>query len=234
MQQLKSLYYQYRLAVGCSILLHLLVIMLLSTVRFGAASKKPTVTIVPITTFIYQPPLSPSLPDVKENSDSPAREAAATIQVIQPVEPVKAKPAAEATADTAVANILLPGTASTDVAVSAAKQPTASVDERVQQTLLRQQPDLAALSYQQFLQQQRQPNQQNSQLQRGISVNPAQQVQATLDDGRQILRSKDGCRLVDPAKDGFEGMMAIRSVPCGDEITTADLLEQALQKHRKR
>ncbi|WP_372626824.1 hypothetical protein [Arsukibacterium sp.] len=92
----------------------------------------------------------------------------------------------------------------------------------------------AAASYQQFLQRQ-QPRLTVEKQHWPVSENPAQQVLAQLDDGRQIVRIRKGvCVVGDPMLDGFEALMAAKRVPCGDEIKTSELLKQALDKHIKK
>lgn len=92
----------------------------------------------------------------------------------------------------------------------------------------------AQASYQQFLQSQQQPKATVHKRYQQLSRDPAGQVLAQLDDGKQLIRTKDGCRIADPAKDGFEGLMATRPVPCGDEVSRSALLQQALEKYSKR
>ncbi|HEY0921669.1 hypothetical protein [Rheinheimera pacifica] len=94
--------------------------------------------------------------------------------------------------------------------------------------------DAATASYQQFLQAQQQPKMTVERRHQELSADPAQQVVAQMNDGRQIIRTKDGCRIADPTKDGFDGLMALKTVPCGDEAKTSELLKQALEKHLKR
>lgn len=94
--------------------------------------------------------------------------------------------------------------------------------------------DAATASYQQFLQAQQQPKITVERRHQELSADPAQQVVAELGNGIQLIRIKGGCRIADPAKDGFEQLMAAKKVPCGDEAKTSDLLKQALEKHIKR
>lgn len=68
-----------------------------------------------------------------------------------------------------------------------------------------------------------------------IPRDPARQVIAQLNDGRQIIRTRDGCRMADPGKDGFEALMAARRVACGDEDTAdaGQQLQQILQRRSR-
>ena len=93
----------------------------------------------------------------------------------------------------------------------------------------------AAASYQQLLQAQQRPKITVEKHHQQLSSDPAGQVVAQLDDGRQLIRSKGGCRIADPSKDGFDALMAANAVvPCGDEESSSALLQQALEKHIKR
>lgn len=92
----------------------------------------------------------------------------------------------------------------------------------------------ATVSYQKHLRSQQQPKLTVAKQHQELSVDPAKQVVATLYDGRQMLRTKDGCRIGDPTKHDFDALMAATKVPCGAEVSTDDLLNQALQKHSKR
>ncbi|MCC5826766.1 hypothetical protein [Alkalimonas sp.] len=69
-----------------------------------------------------------------------------------------------------------------------------------------------------------------------IPRDPARQVVAQLDDGLQIIRTRDGCRLADPSKDGFAALMAARRVACGDEdaADAGQQLQQILQRRSRR
>lgn len=92
----------------------------------------------------------------------------------------------------------------------------------------------AAVGYQQFLQSQQQPKITVAKRYQALSSSPAHQVLAQLNDGRQLIRTKEGCRIADPSDDSFAALMAANTlVPCGDEISTRTLLQQALDKHIK-
>ncbi|MGI5310662.1 hypothetical protein [Rheinheimera sp. WS51] len=94
----------------------------------------------------------------------------------------------------------------------------------------------AAVGYQQYLQSQQQPKITVAKRYQALSANPGQQVIAQLNDGRQLIRTKEGCRIADPSKQGFDALMAANAVvPCGDEDdrSTSALLQQALEKHIK-
>uniref|UniRef100_UPI0040472B35 hypothetical protein n=1 Tax=Rheinheimera sp. TaxID=1869214 RepID=UPI0040472B35 len=94
----------------------------------------------------------------------------------------------------------------------------------------------ATANYQQLLQAQQQPKITVEKRHQTLSNEPAQQVVAQLGDGRQLIRTKGGCRVADPSKQGFDALMAARMVSCGDEAdrSTSALLQQALEKHIKR
>ena len=92
----------------------------------------------------------------------------------------------------------------------------------------------ATAGYQQFLQVQQQPKLTVEKRHQSLSQNPAHQVVAQLNDGKQLVRVKGGCRLADPTKQGFDALMAAKMVPCGDEDDSSALLKRALQKHSKR
>ncbi|WNO59733.1 hypothetical protein [Rheinheimera sp. MMS21-TC3] len=91
----------------------------------------------------------------------------------------------------------------------------------------------AAVGYQQYLQSQQQPKITVAKRYQALSANPGQQVIAQLNDGRQLIRTKEGCRIADPSKHDFAALMAAKTVPCGDEVSTSTQLKQALQKHIK-
>lgn len=93
----------------------------------------------------------------------------------------------------------------------------------------------AAASYQQLLQTQQQPKITVEKRYQQLTTDPAGQVFAQLNDGRQLIRVKGGCRMADPGKEGFDALMAANAVvPCGDEEDSSALLKQALEKHIKR
>lgn len=92
----------------------------------------------------------------------------------------------------------------------------------------------AAVGYQQYLQSQQQPKITVAKRYHALSVNPGQQVLAQLNDGRQLIRTKEGCRIADPSDDSFAALMAANTiVPCGDEVSTSTQLKQALERHIK-
>lgn len=66
-----------------------------------------------------------------------------------------------------------------------------------------------------------------------LPSDPAKQVVAQFNDGTQIIRTKNGCRLADPSKDGFEGLMAARRVACGDEEDAGQQLNRILQRRAR-
>lgn len=92
----------------------------------------------------------------------------------------------------------------------------------------------AAVGYQQYLQSQQQPKITVAKRYHALSVNPGQQVLAQLNDGRQLIKIKGGCRIADPSDDSFAALMAANTiVPCGDEVSTSTQLKQALERHIK-
>ncbi|QBL08061.1 hypothetical protein E0Z06_00305 [Rheinheimera sp. D18] len=93
----------------------------------------------------------------------------------------------------------------------------------------------AAASYQQLLQAQQQPKITVEKRHQQLSIDPARQVFAQLNNGQQLIRTKGGCRFADPTKEGFDALMVANAVvPCGDEEHSSALLKQALEKHIKR
>lgn len=212
--------------------------------------------------FTQVPPAKPAAPVVSYLYQPPPVQAAAAQAESHPPEPVPA-PTALSTELSAAAEpevTTLAGVATQADAVSE-KQPAAAVassaasfsapfsaqPKQSSATGLAQRAlssaatpsaraveDAATASYQQFLQAQQQPKMTVERRHQELSADPAQQVVAQMNDGRQIIRTRDGCRIADPTKDGFDGLMALKTVPCGDEAKTSELLKQALEKHLKR
>ena len=192
--------------------------------------------IEPITSFLYQPPAPRPAVVIP-----PAPDAVAT------PDPAKVPPAAPADVSakqqTAVSGRLTSAVKDTGQELLPAAPVTAKGSESLVQRALSRAaaPDHPAIeqaantSYQQFLKKQQQPRLTVDRKHWPISQDPKAQVVAQLDDGSQIIRTKDGCRIADPTLDGFEALMAANPfVPCGDEISTSALLKQALDKHIKR
>jgi len=228
----------YGVAISLALVLHILLLLALWLTRFSPPAKPVTVTA--ITSFLYQPvPAAPvqtmeaSSPEA-QNQQSLQQVKAGTVsteEVISQGQAAVAEPVIQQNiaAATPVENIagegatrsLQPGLAQRALSRVAAAAPSAV--ERSAQA-----------SYQQFLQAQQQPKAIVDKRHQQLSSDPAGQVLAQLDDGRQLIRTKDGCRIADPTKDGFEGLMATRVVPCGDKASSAELLKLALEKHSKR
>ncbi|MEE2025467.1 hypothetical protein [Alkalimonas mucilaginosa] len=54
-----------------------------------------------------------------------------------------------------------------------------------------------------------------------------------IQDGSQPIRNARGCLTSDPSKDGFDALMAAKYVPCGDEISAAQQLQEILQRRSR-
>jgi hypothetical protein len=229
---LKHFIVEYGYAVLLALLVHGLVFSLLLTTRVTAPVQQPEIE--PITSFLYQPPVPRPAVVIP-----PAPDAAAT------PEPDNVPSAAPSDVSTKQQTTVLgrPNSAEQDTGTEplTATQATAKNSESLAQRALNRvaEPDLAAIeqaantSYQQYLQKQQQPRLTVDRKHWPISQDPVTHVVAQLDDGRQIVRTKEGCRIGDPSKDGFGALMAAKLVPCGDEIKTSELLKQALDKHIK-
>ena len=200
-------------------------------------SPKPA---APVVSYLYQPPpiqvvAAPAESHAPEPEPAalPAELPAAPEQeVAAPAGTDNAATPADTVSETPPVTAILPSATAPELynsgglaqrALSTAATPSARVME-----------DAAAASYQQFLQAQQQPKITVERRHQELSADPAQQVVAELGNGIQLIRIKGGCRIADPAKDGFEQLMAAKKVPCGDEAKTSDLLKQALEKHLKR
>ncbi|MDP2714126.1 hypothetical protein [Rheinheimera sp.] len=218
---LKRLLQTYGRAAVPALLLHAVLLAALLQLRFTPAVKPPDVE--PVVSYLYQPPVSTQQAQPQAETGSEP--------VTPNAEPVTAKPSSrslhaadskkveQAPADTPP--VPQPGLARRSLERAATTTP-AAMDQA------------AAASYQQFLQAQQQTKITVEKRHQQLSKDPAQQVMANLADGRQIIRTKEGCRIADPAKDGFDALMALKTVPCGDEDNSSDLLKQALEKHSKR
>lgn len=224
-----------------ALLLHVLLLALLSATTFSPAIKPtPSPAII---SYLYQPlpvaapPVEPA-PEPAAEKPVPLTEQPPVVTKVHTSDAVKepanttdnssAKPATVVNNDVK-ARENTENTESTSLVQRALNQAgTVSGSQQAAMT------NSASAAYQQFLREQQQPRITVEQQYQQLSQDPAKQVIAQLDDGRQLIRSKGGCRIVDPAKDGFEGLMATRAVPCGDEVSNSELLKQALEKHRKR
>ncbi|WP_213995207.1 hypothetical protein [Arsukibacterium sp.] len=224
---------EYGNAVLLALLIHGLIFVLLLSLPVSQHAVLPA---EPIASYLYQPP-PPSLPAAPEQTPEqgiPKRSATRAQKLTDnagtPTPQPEASPATPPAIEQAVPA----------VAESLAKPAKHS---SLAQRALNQvaMPDQAAIdraataSYQQFIQQQQQPRLTVDKKHWPVSQNPAQQVLAHLDDGKHIVHIRQGvCVIGDPTLDGFAGMMAAKRVPCGDEISTSELLKLALEKHSKR
>lgn len=232
----------YGVAISLALVLHILLLLALWLTRFSPPAKPVTVTA--ITSFLYQP-----IPAVKVEDIPPLPADEQTAAQLKPDvnsgevsgSNVATEPAQKAVLPTVVKQAAAEQAnaqrTAAEHAIQPQKQPQPGLAER---TLNRAATPSSAVmqqaadaSYQQFLQSQQQPKAKVHKRYQQLSRDPAGQVLAQLDDGKQLIRTKDGCRIADPAKDGFEGLMATRPVPCGDEVSRSALLQQALEKHSK-
>lgn len=210
-----------------ALLVHVLLLVALTTMQF--TEKHPPATIEPIASYLYQPmPVAaPTVvvakPEPKEAS-VPKREVKATTTVNS-----RKNIAADnlTRAEDAVLN-------QPQIAISDIK-PRASLAERAMQAAANTNENLVTSSYQQFKHLQQQAKITVEKRYQALPTDPAKQIVAKLDNGMQLLRVNGGCRIADPTKDGFDALMVASAiVPCGDEASTSALLQQALEKHRKR
>lgn len=226
----------YALALLLAALAHFLLFAALWSVRFSAPPAKAVIE--PVMTYFYQPdpvaispePIAETImqqaqttPEMAIVADEPPVAAGGDTD-ISVFEPVVEEPAITAGSQAETIRPTLP----------AAKPVNRSLAERALQSVTPSDMDMAYSSYQQFRQQQQQPKITVEKRHQALSQNPQQQVMMTLDNGMQLIRTKEGCRLADPGKDGFEALMAARKVPCGDEVADTELLKQILSKHIKR
>lgn len=222
----------YGRAVSQALLLHTLLLFIVLQAKITQPAKP--VAAEPIAAYWYQPAKSPAeptpIPAAVDNAvPEPAKPAAAEA-VSTPAEnplataaepalqtkPVSPPPTAEPQ----------PAVSGSGIALRALNRAAAARPAAIDQA--------AAASYQQFIQAQQQPKLTVEPQHQALSSDPALQVVARLDNGQQLIRSKDGCRIADPSKDGFAALMAARVVPCGDEQSNSALLKQVLEKHLKR
>lgn len=219
-----------------ALLLHVLLLALLSTTKFSPAVKPtPSPAIV---SYLYQP-LPVAAPSLEPAAEPVAEKPVALTEQQPPVVTEASTPAAQQN------SVYTPENNSTRPATVVNEELQPGKNTSLVQRALNQagavpgsqqaaKANAASTAYQQFLREQQQPRITVEPQHQQLSQDPAKQVVAQLDDGRQIIRSKGGCRIADPAKDGFEGLMATRAVPCGDEVSNTELLKKALEKHRKR
>ncbi|SNY59758.1 hypothetical protein SAMN06297280_3678 [Arsukibacterium tuosuense] len=224
---------EYGNAVLLALLIHGLIFALLLSLPVSQHAVLPPAE--PIASFLYQPP-PPSPPSVTEQAPEKAMTAGSVAS-----EQKLTENAGMATPQPDVSPATPPAIDQAPPAMAVSQTRPAQQSNLAQRALNRvAEPDQAAIdraataSYQQFIQQQQQPKLTVDKQHWPISQDPKAQVVAQLDDGLQIIRTKDGCRIGDPSKDGFAALMAAKRVPCGDEISTRELLKQALDKHIKR
>jgi len=234
-----------------ALLLHLLLFVALMQTKLTQPVKRKPVE--PIVSYLYQPPIAevkiivaskdiaePEViaeprPEPTSAETSPEISTAAKPVVLsmqaqakpQAVEPEQPPPDVSASAQRDIAAQPAPATiASTSLTQRALQRAAASSPAQMQQAV--------ASSYQQHKNAQQQVKLTVEKRHQQLSSDPAKQVIAQLDHGLQLIRTKDGCRIADPTKDGFEALMAAGRVPCGDEVSNKALLKQALEKHIKR
>ncbi|NRQ44453.1 hypothetical protein HRH59_18090 [Rheinheimera sp. YQF-2] len=232
----------YGRPVLLALLLHAVLLAALLQTEFTPLAKpvsEPAVS-EPIVSYLYQPP-RPAPAEIQQ----PARENIVTPEVIKSAAAKVAQPAVKAE-KRPVSQQQSAATVSPDRPDKLSAEDTEHTITTPRQSLALREFNRAATAdpvaieqaaqaaYQQFLQTQQQPKITVEKRHQQLSRDPALQVVAQLDDGKQLIRIKGGCRIADPTKDGFDGLMAARMVPCGDEAKTSDLLKQALEKHSKR
>lgn len=221
-----------------ALLLHGVLLLGLLTTKIPQPAQAPESEA--IVSYLYQPkPFVPS--DIAQASanDMPtepeivAPVLQSTVPEVTPQKPTdQAQRVTESLSD--VASIQLPG-----AEVPAAAIPRPGLAQRALNKAATINPaaieQAAAASYQQLLQAQQRPKTTVEKRHQQLSIDPAGQVFAQLDNGLQLIRTKGGCRFADPSKDGFDALMAANAVvPCGDEENSSVLLKQALEKHIKR
>lgn len=224
-----------------ALLLHGVLLLALLTTKIPQLAQAPQSAA--IVSYLYQP--QPSIPSETAQASAndmptePGPESETVAPVLQSTAPevTPQKPTDQVQGATESA----PDVASTPLA--GAEAPTAtnarpSLTQRALNQAATVNPaaveQAATASYQQLLQAQQRPKITVEKRYQQLSSDPAGQVVAQLDDGRQLIRSKGGCRIADPSKDGFDALMALKTVPCGDEENSSALLQQALEKHIKR
>ena len=222
-----------------ALLLHLLLVAaLMQTKLTQPVKRKPT---EPIVSYLYQPPLAEVkiIAAPKDIAEQKPEQTSAEIPVATSVaqsmqtqakppavEPEKPQPDVFA-AQTEIAAQSVPAvTVSTSLAQRALQRAAISNPAQMQQA--------ATGSYQQHINAQQQVKLTVEKRYQQLSSDPAKQVIAELDHGFQLIRTKDGCRIAAPTKDGFEALMAAGRAPCGDEVSNKELLKKALEKHIKR
>ena len=235
-----------------ALLLHLLLVVALVQTKLTQPVKRKPVQ--PIVSYLYQPPLAEvkiiaASKDIAEPevivepeviAEPTSEQASADISAaVKPVaqsvqthanppavEPEQPQPDVSAALTEIAAQPAPVAMASTSLAQRALQRAAASSPAQMQKA--------ATGSYQQHINAQQQVKLTVEKRHQQLSSDPAKQVIAQLDHGFQLIRTKDGCRIADPTKDGFEALMAAGRAPCGDEVSNKELLKQVLEKHIKR
>ena len=236
---LNAFWRAYGRPVLLALLLHVILLAALLQTKFSPITKVPLSQ--PLLTYLYQPTLpvqadNPPLPIAEHSSAPDANQPAVTYDHQDAVSDAK-----KTAATPAVAEPLLQQQVETSAKGSADRVTPPARTGLAQRALNRGATiDPAAIeqaataNYQQLLQAQLQPKITVEKRHQALSTDPARQVVAQLGDGRQLIRTKGGCRIADPSKDGFDALLAARPVPCGDAENSSALLQQALEKHIKR
>lgn len=214
-----------------ALVVHAVLLLALTTMPF--TEKHPPATIEPIASYLYQPmPVAAPTVVVAKPEPQPLPK-----EALVPKREVKATTTVNSRNNIAADNLITAEDAALNqpqIAISDVK-PRASLAERAMQAAANTNENLVTSSYQQFKHLQQQPKITVEKRYQALPNDPAKQVVAKLNNGMQLLRVNGGCRIADPTKDGFDGLMVASAiVPCGDEVSTSALLQQALEKHRKR
>jgi|GEM_PF-1183419 hypothetical protein len=232
----------YGRPVLLALLLHAVLLAALLQTEFTPLAKPVSEPAVfePIVSYLYQPP-RPAPAEIqqpaREDIATPEEMPSAATEVVSPAVKAEQRPVSlQQSAATPLPD--RPDKLRTEDTEHTITTPRQSLTQRAFNRAATVDPvaieQAAQAAYQQFLQTQQQPKMTVEKRHQQLSRDPALQVAAQLDDGKQLIRIKGGCRIADPTKDGFDGLMAARMVPCGDEEKTSDLLKQALEKHSKR
>ncbi len=229
----------YGRPVLLALLLHAMLLVALINAKFPARVTPPLSEVV--LSYLYQPPppATTELPQLPEDDTSTGPEAMSPQPVnTAPSATTAPQLAADELADTTAVLPDTPAQPEPQDTLQAIVVPRQSLAQRALNQAASVDPEAiaqaAAASYQQLLQTQQQPKITVEKRHQPLSQDPAGQVVAQLNDGRQLIRVKGGCRIADPGKDGFDALMAAKVVPCGDEEDSSALLKQALEKHVKR
>ena len=234
---LDAFWQAYGRPVLLAVILHAMLLVALINAKFPARVTPTPSEAVP--SYLYQPLPAPTKPAQQPEGETiTGPEAMPSPSVNTTPSVTTAQQEADELAD---ATAVLPDTptpAEPQDALQALVLPRQSLAQRALHKAATVNPaaieQAAAANYRQLLQAQQRPKITVEKHHQQLSRDPAGQVVAQLDDGRQLIRSKDGCRIADPTKDGFDALMALKTVSCGDEENSSALLQQALEKHIKR